>query len=48
MDILIDFCKSMLAQIPYQVIVAVFVVIKLWEKKHNSSSNLLFNKSLFL
>lgn len=27
MDILIDFCKSMLAQIPYQVIVAVFVVI---------------------
>lgn len=27
MDILIDFCRSMLAQIPFQVVVAVFVVI---------------------
>lgn len=27
MDVLVDFCKSMLVQIPFQVIVAVFVVI---------------------
>lgn len=31
MDILVNFCKSMLEKIPYQVIVAVFVVIVITE-----------------